>query len=274
MTNVTNEAPQATLTSRAADAMLSGSAAIWFLMALLGQWAFLYYIIGFYGVSIAQGNFQAWTKNTSLFKGYVAGDTVGNLFFAAHISLAAVVTFGGALQLIPQIRSSAISFHRWNGRVFLLTAVAASLVGLWLIWVRGDSPTLSNSIAISLNAALIILFAALAWRAAVAREIPRHRRWALRTYIVANGVWFERVGFFAWLTATNGAAGESFFRVWAFACYLLPLAVLELYLRTKDDANPRRRLAMACALLVLTAIMSAGAFGLAAISWWPLLRAS
>jgi len=127
-----------------ADTALKASAGLWFLVAVIGQWAFLYYIVAFYGPSTLQGHFQAWSKNTFLFKGYVAGDTAGNLAFAAHALLAAVIAFGGALQLIPQIRARAISVHRWNGRLFLLTALAVSIAGLYLVWVRGaPSQTLS-----------------------------------------------------------------------------------------------------------------------------------
>ncbi len=99
-----------------ADTALKAAAGFWFLVAVIGQWAFLYYIVAFYGPSTLQGHFQAWSKNTFLFEGYVASNTAGNLVFAAHALLAAVIAFGGAIQLIPQIRERAISVHRWNGR--------------------------------------------------------------------------------------------------------------------------------------------------------------
>jgi hypothetical protein len=74
-----------------ADSALKAAAHFWFVVAVIGQWAFLYYIVAFYGTSTLTGNFQAWTKNTFLHKGYIAGDTVGNLAFAAHALLAAVI---------------------------------------------------------------------------------------------------------------------------------------------------------------------------------------
>jgi len=258
--------------SAVAKKALTGSATIWFITAVIGQWTFLYYIIAFYGASIVQGNFQSWSRNKFLFKGYVPGDTIGNLYFAAHVLLAAVITFGGALQLMPQIRARAISVHRWNGRLFLLTAGAASIAGLWLVWVRRSNPTLDGAIAVSGNALLIIIFAALAWRSALLRDIPTHRRWALRAYIAANGVWFERVGFFAWIIVNRGQVGlHMFFRFWEFGCYLLPLAVLELYLRTKDGSDRRAQFAMAACLVILTVLMGIGIFGVAMFGWLPLL---
>src|SRR5216684_174754 len=262
-----------------ADTALKAAAGLWFLVAVIGQWAFLYYIVAFYGPSTLQGNFQAWSKNTFLFKGYVAGDTAGNLTFAAHALLAAIIAFGGAIQLIPQIRTRAISVHRWNGRLFLLTALAVSIAGLYLVWVRGGLPSIVGALALSLNAVLIILFAALAWRSALRREISTHRRWALRTYLVANAQWFARVGISAWIIFNRRPVGMTakwdgpFNYFWFFGCYLLPLAVLELYLRARESAGLSGRFAMAVGLLVLTALMGVGIFGVAAFMWRPLLEA-
>jgi uncharacterized membrane protein len=260
---------------RLAGAALTAASAFWWVMALLGQWAFLIYIVAFYGVSTAGGNLQLWKRNTFLFKGYVPGDTAGNLAFAAHALLAAYVAFGGALQLIPQIRRHAPRFHRWNGRVFMVTALGVSLTGFYMVWVRHANPFLEGAIATSLNGVLIIAFAVLAWRAILAGDIARHRRWALRLFIVANGQWFIRIGFFTWIMFTQLAGTGKhigpFILVWNFACYLLPLAVLEFYLRVKESRRAGPRYAMASALVVLTLLMSVGIFGIAMFMWWPLL---
>ncbi len=58
---------------------------------------------------------------------------------------------------------------------------------------------------------------------------------------------------------------------WDFGCYLLPLAVLELYLRAKDNAGPRVRFAMAGALVVLTILTGVGIFGVYNFMWRPAL---
>jgi hypothetical protein len=49
-----------------ADAILKAAAGFWFLVAVIGQWAFLYYILAFDGASTFTGNFQMWTKNSFL----------------------------------------------------------------------------------------------------------------------------------------------------------------------------------------------------------------
>jgi tetratricopeptide (TPR) repeat protein len=263
-----------------ADTALKAAARFWFVVAVIGQWAFLFYIIAFYGPSTFTGNFQVWTRNTLLLKGYVAGDTAGNLAFAAHALLAAVIAFGGTIQLVPQIRARAISVHRWVGRVFFVTALGLSFSGLYMEWIRGARLNMVGALAISLNAVLIIAFVGLAWRAARSHEISAHRRWALRTYLVANAQWFTRVGVFAWIIANRGPAGIGanfdgpFIIFWGFGSYLLPLAMLEFYLRAMASSGPRRRLAVAGGLVVLTVLMGVGIFGVAMAAWLPAVKAA
>src|SRR5260370_23522423 len=116
-----------------ADTALKAAAQFWFVVAVIGQWAFLYYIVAFYGDSTFTGDFQAWTKNTFLHKGYIAGDTLGNLVFASHPLLAAVIAFGGAIQLIPHLRTLPIAVHRWNVRLFAVTALGLAGSGLYTL---------------------------------------------------------------------------------------------------------------------------------------------
>ncbi|HJQ39681.1 MAG TPA: DUF2306 domain-containing protein [Thermoanaerobaculia bacterium] len=253
----------------AADTALNAATKFWFTVAMIGQWAFLYYILAVYGGSSITGQFQAWTKNRLLIKGYVPGDTAGNVAFAAHALLAAIIAFGGALQLIPQVRKHA-AFHRWNGRLYFLTVFGVSFTGLYMAWVRGARMSIVSAAGTSLNALLIIVFAVLAWRTAVTRDVAAHRRWALRTYLASNGQWFIRVGMVAWMILNNGRDG-GFFLFWNFGCYLVPLAVLELYLRTKERGSPAGRFAMAGGLFVLTILMGLGIVGTAAFLWQQVL---
>ena len=262
---------------RGADAALAAATGLWFIVAVIGQWTFLYYIAAFYDAATLRGDFAAWSKNTFLLNGYVAGDTSGNFAFGAHVMLASIVTLGGALQLVPQIRSRLVGVHRWNGRLFVLTAIAGAISGLYMIWVRGSRANFAAGLGSSLDAVLIIAFAILAWRAALARDFVIHRRWALRTYIVANGVWFQRIGIFGWLTFHHGPLGMTkhfdgwFDLSWAFGCYLLPLGVMELYLRARDSAGARGRYAMATGMLFCTLLMAFGIFSAYMYVWRPFL---
>jgi len=260
-----------------ADAMLDATAAIWLVTALIGQWTFLYYIAVFYDAATLRGDFAAWSRNTYLLKGYVAGDFAGNLAFAAHVLIAAIVTFAGALQLVPQIRARVIGVHRWNGRLFLLASMTAAASGLYMIWVRGSRANTIAGLATSLDAILILAFAVMAWRAVRARRIDAHRRWALRTWIAASGIWFQRIGIFGWTTFHQAPVGMTnrfdgwFDLSWAFACYLLPLAILEAYLRVRERHGERGRYLMAAGMLLLAVVTAYATHAAYANVWRPFL---
>lgn len=250
--------------------MLGRAAAAWFIAALIGQWAFAGYIVGFYGPSLATGRFEGWWRNRNLLTGYVAGDLAGNLLFAAHVGLAAILSLGGALQLVPALRARAMAVHRWNGRLFVLTALAISLDGLYLVWGRHSRTDTLGGIAISLNAALIVACVALAWRTALTGEVAAHRRWALRSYVVANGQWMFRIGVFGVMLLAKSWV-KPVFVVWEFGCYLAPLALVEVYLHARDATGAAGRLALAGALIVLTALTGLGVVGAYLLAWRPLL---
>jgi hypothetical protein len=251
---------------------LAAAAVCWLSLALLGQWAFFYYIAAFYGPSALSGDFESWNRLAALGRTpFVAGDVLGNLAFLAHALGAGIVALGGALQLVPQIRVRAPRFHRWNGRVFLVTVVVLSLSGFYLVWVRGTSPSTFDALSTSCNGVLILGFAALAYRSARARDFLRHRRWALRLYLVSNAQWFLRVGVFGYfmlnrMLGLKASFGDPFIAFWTFGCYAVPLAVLELYLRARDGRRAGFRVAVAIALLALSAVMLLGMTGFALFS--------
>lgn len=240
---------------------LSAAATFWFVITLIGQWLFLYYIVGFYGPSALSGDFASWNRHPMAGPLYVEGDFWGNFAFGAHVALAVLITFGGTLQLVPYIRNRARAFHRWNGRVFIVTAMLAALAGLYMVWIRGGtSGGVTNGIIISGNAVLILLFAGLAWRAGMARNIASHQRWALRAFMVTNGVFFLRLGFAAWIIITQAEPSALTFYVFAAASYLLPLAVLEIYFWGKEGGGAAK-LTAAGVVLASALYMTIGLVG-------------
>lgn len=255
---------------------LRAAAAFWFGVAVLGQLVFAVYVAVVYGRAAAQGGLESW--NTLLPHGHVAGDTLGNAVVALHLSFAAVVMGGGALQLVPQIRRSRPGLHRWNGRLYLLFASLAGVAGLIMMWTRGTVGDLSQHLGTSLNGLLIVGFAGVAWRQARARRFDAHRRWALRLFLAVSGVWFGRAASSFWVLVNREPAGFDpetftgpFLTVRAFAQYLLPLGVLELYFRAQDRRDPRGQLAMAVGLVILTLVMMVGLGGSTATMWLPRL---
>ncbi len=257
-----------------ADKALRISTQILFLTAVIGQWMFVLHIVSFYGGNAITGNYEKW--NQQLYNGIIEGDLIGNLALIIHLFFAAVITFGGPLQFIAPIRKKFPRFHRLNGRLYIFTAFLVSVAGLYMIFTREVIGGKMMMIGNSLNALLIMLFAILTFQTAVSRNFTSHRRWALRTFLVVNGVWFFRIGFGIWIALTGGTMpgstenlGGPFDLFLIFAHTLLPLAILEFYFYTKKYSLAIGKYALAIAMLALTFTLGAGIFMTAMAFWIP-----
>jgi hypothetical protein len=261
------------LPATTASRLLPWSARAWFVAALAGQWLFAAYILWVLVRPLLAGDGESLNRITFV-TGHVAGDTIGNATLAGHLLSAAALNLVGLLQFVPWLRQRFPRWHRWAGRAFMVTALAATASGFWLTWGRGARLGEASAIAISLNGVLIVVAVAMAWRLARQRRFAEHRRWAVRAFLLVSGVWMLRLGLMAWLIANQGPRGNSpqldgwFDTFWVFGCYLLPLAVAELYFRA-ERAGPAAQAAAATVLLAGAAITALGAFGAFTARWGP-----
>ena len=257
-----------------ADVAMKAAVRSWFAVAIAGQLMFVYYIAVVYGGSAIRGDFPSW--NRILAHGWVSGQTMGNGVLAAHLFFAAAIIICGSLLLIPAVRTRFPIVHRWTGRAYVPIAFIMAISALYLVLSgRQVSIDLTQRIAVSINALLIMVCAAMAGRYAIARDFRTHRRWALRLFLVVSGQWFVRVGFMFWVAAAGVPEGfdpRTFqgpaLSFLSFSQYLVPLAVYELYLRTERAAAPAR-LAFATGLFVLTLVMGAGIIAATMRMWLP-----
>jgi tetratricopeptide (TPR) repeat protein len=119
----------------------------------------------------------------------------------------------------------------------------------------------------------------MALRYALARDFKTHRRWALRLFMVVSASLFIRAGVLLSFFFNHGPFGFNqttfsgpFLTFMSFAQYLVPLAVLEIYLRTQDRAGASGRFAMAAGLFVLTLVMGAGIFAVTMATFLPNIK--
>lgn len=269
----TNKAEQKNTPGKFAGQLLANktlkySAVFWFVTTLIGQWLFFYYIMGFYGATVLNDNMAHWNVVMAQFGAtpFKAGDSSGNLAFAAHAIGAGIVAFGGALQLIPKVRNSFPKFHKVNGYVYLTTVFSLAVSGFYLVWIRDPDPIDLAGIGTTINGFLILGFAYLTVRLAIKKDIASHRQWALRLFLVSNAQWILRIGTFSYLVTgkvlgMNPAFGDPFFYMWTFGCYVLPLLTLQLYFYANGKCTNRVRYATSGLLIVLTLLMIMGMVG-------------
>lgn len=259
-----------------AERILELSGILWFLVAAIGQWIFTYYVAAHYIPILAVDGLPG-LENSELPDGYVPGDSIGNLAIAAHVLIAIVIIGGGPLQLTPAIRNRFRTFHRYLGRTYMTLAALTSMAGLWLVWTRGTVGGLIGHLAISLDAILIMIFAVIAIRFAIKREIDKHRRWAMRLFMVVSAVWFFRIGIMFWFITTGGLGidPETFegpaLSVLYFAQMFVPLAILQLYFNAQDSTRTWSKIATALIVTAATGVTALGIFGATMGMWLPRL---
>ncbi len=258
-----------------ARATLARSARAWCLAAAGGQLAFVAFILAFTVPRLLGGNHAALNEKPHI-TGWVPGDAVGNAQFVAHMLVAAVVTLLGLVQVLPQVRQRWPGLHRWSGRAFMVAALAASLTGFYLTWIRGSQLGPASAWSTTLNGLLIVVFVALAWRSALRRDIASHRRHALRAWLLVNGVWFLRIGIVP-VGITLGALGlqkeygEVAFLAVSWLSWTVPIVILQLYLWAERSETASHQAAVAALLFGCAALTALGSIAAIAFMWLPKL---
>ena len=252
--------------------LLQFSGIAWFAAALCGQWLFAFYIGLLYLWPVLTGRYLDANQARPI-TGFVAGDVSGNLILFAHLLPAAVLSIGGLLQLVPQLRQRWPRVHRWNGRLFLTLGLCGALTGLYLTWVRGSRLSDLGAIGITFNGLLIPIAVGFAWFYARQRNFALHQRFALHSFFLINGVWTFRLFLMGWYLLHQGPYGNNAKLdgpadlVLSFACYALPMLVAEVWWRSRSSQN---LLLLWCAGLLMTAgfLLTLLGVGAAAMMMW------
>ena len=249
------------------DKAIKQSLAVLFMIALAGQLIFAVYISIRWGLPLLTGLFETINKSTHV-TGYVDGDTSGNGMLFIHAIGAGILSLSGLLQLVPSIRKNYPAFHRFNGRLFLTLGLLGALTGLYLTWLRGSRISDIGSLGITLNGILIPIFIYFAWRFAINRNMTQHRRFAIHTFILVNGVWFFRLFLFGWIATNEMILGSSVSFdgpsaiIFSFACYLGPMALAELYFWSEKQSEPYKKWVVFGAFCLCAFVMLIGILGM------------
>ncbi len=263
-------------TPRRRPSALVVAGATWLAIALAGQAIFAAYVLIFYGSAVVRGDWAAW--NEVFPRGYTPGDLLGNLMVASHVAFTVLLVFAGAAQLLPAVRSHVPTLHRISGRIFVSGAIVLALGGLGMMLHRGAVGDWTQHLALAGNAMVILVCAVQALRHGRARRLLQHRAWALRLWVAFSGVWFFRIGLALWLVVHGKAVGFDpdrfsgpFLTVLAFGQYIVPLALLELWLRTDRHGGPRLKTAVAAVFGGLSLVTFAGVTAASLVLWLPRL---
>lgn len=253
--------------------VLENSKKIWFICLLIAQICFVIYLALGYGLTGVTTGISGWNSLNST--AYVANDATGNFMYAAHVLLAIVMIIGGSLQLIPSIRTKHPRFHRYNGRIFVLLACTISMAGMYLMIVRGTVGNLLMHSLTMFGGGMVILSSIFAVLAARKRNINSHKIWAIRLYLVANGVLFFRLMIFAWFLTFGSQGidpatftGPTVLAV-SICSYVMPLLIAELVRYAETTTNKIMTIATASLMMLISVVFLVGLFGVVLAEWYP-----
>lgn len=254
---------------------LTISAKTWFIVTAIGQWLFVIYIAGFFGLRFLANGLTGF-EDTHLANGFIPGDGMGNVALALHILVAGLIIAAGQLQLLPNIRQHLPRLHRYSGRFYMIASIVVSAAGIYLMWSRERViGSVWQDVGTTFGGLLTFALVPIALYYAIKRDIPTHRRWALRLFMVVSAVWYLRLMIFGWILATGGAGMDMdsfsgpFLVVVHFAQYLLPLAFLELYFLAQKQQSRAYKNLVAGSIFAASLIMTVGVIANAALFWVP-----
>lgn len=191
--------------------------------------------IPFIGLSFIKGLDSVLVDLPDDAKLFQPGMPFTNKSMSVHMILGAMVTFWAPIQLLSGWSGKYLRWHRLLGYIFSILVVITSLAGLGFIIIRGTSGGSVMDAGFGLYGVLMLLAVVETVRSVRKKELPRHRRWALRLAVLATASWFYRIiyGYWFWLHEMGvlhlQTYENAFHDFMNFGFYLPALLLLEIY---------------------------------------------
>ena len=150
------------------------------------------------------------------------------LWYFAHMGIATPLLVVAPLQFIAAIRKARPAVHRWLGRLFLGSSIAAGLLAIWLgatIQYQG------SRIPLVMFGILWVAFSGAAWVCALKRDFVNHRKFVIRSFTIGLA--------FIWVRILGSLDKQLFFFIdnqeacdttQEFLSFVIPLLVVEAWL--------------------------------------------
>ena len=110
---------------------------------------------------------------------------------ALHLMPGAVFFLLGPLQFSSWLRRG--PWHRWAGRLFILTGTLSGIAVIWMVWVFPAVGGLMTQAVTMAIVGAMICFMSWGWRCARRRQIPQHRGAMMRAYALGLSVSTTRI---------------------------------------------------------------------------------
>lgn len=248
--------------------MIALVVAVWISAAIFG-----FYIVAIYLGALVDGNLDQWNRDLPRLHDphSLAATTAIGLHFAAGT----VLLLLGPLQLIGAVRARAPAFHRWVGRLYVLSALLAGLGGLAFIAVQGTIGGTPMNIGFSLYGALTATAAAATFWHARGKRFEQHRAWAIRLFALVIGSWLYRMDYGFWILLGHNIGHTPTFDggfdiVMAFLFYIPNLIVAEAFIRARHLSSAAYvKVGAAICMGAAAAFIAVSTYYFTALHWGP-----
>ena len=104
-----------------------------------------------------------------------------------HIAAGIIFNLLGPLQFAPAIWQRWPAWHRWAGRLLIISGAAVGLTGLWMNQFYPAYGGFLKYSGVAVSSIGLIVALGIALRAILNRDIPRHRAWMMRAFALGLG---------------------------------------------------------------------------------------
>jgi len=176
---------------------------------------------------------------------YADRPDVVHVAFYLHVVFAGLALLLSPLQIAARLRARAPRLHRAVGRIVLGCIAVAGCAALVMAPFNTAGPV--GAVGIGITALLWLVCAATALRAIRRRDVPAHRRWAVRTFALTYTAVTLRLGvpIVGMLLATlvgldAGVASNRAYAAFLLLSWAIDLAFAECYLATRRRGTVNR----------------------------------
>jgi peptidoglycan biosynthesis protein MviN/MurJ (putative lipid II flippase) len=142
----------------------------------------------------------------------------------------------GPVQFLKSIRRNNIQAHRVVGYLYFLMLYPASAGALWLsFYAFSGLPALLGFASL---AAGWVATGYLAFVAVKEKRIQDHKEWMLRNYAMTYAAVSLRVMLVINLATNGGRPTETGYAVISWACWVMNLIIMEVWIRFVERASP------------------------------------
>lgn len=147
----------------------------------------------------------------------------------AHIVLAIVSLITGPVGMLRNIRTRSIAWHRWNGRIYVVSILLNFIPGLYVSWFAAGGLTVAGFLLLNL------LWLGTTWLGYLhirRKQIAEHSKWITRSFFLT----YANLAIHLLLPLGQHAIGLTYASAYAFAVWgsmLLNLGLAEIFICKK-----------------------------------------